>query len=71
MGFGSGPYLVLPLLGPSSIRDKASKFLRLERTLQAIELDPYIFTRNTYLARRCSAVDGEDPLEQDAHPAHD
>jgi phospholipid-binding lipoprotein MlaA len=93
-GVSSGPYLVLPLLGPSTTRDTAAlpvdfgldpltyvqddgwryglKGLRLverratvlpyEQTLESIELDPYLFVRDAYLARRRnSSLDGNPP----------
>src|SRR5450432_530000 len=91
-GLGSGPYLVLPLLGPSSVRDTAglgvdfftdpviylgdgtvreaaaglrlvdrrARVLDIEKTLKSIELDPYIFVRDAYLARRRNAVNHGD-----------
>jgi len=107
-GFGSGPYLVLPLLGPSSVRDTAglgvdfatdpvlrlrdhdvrnaaaalrienqrAELLGIEKTLKSIELDPYVFMRDTYLARRRNAVEGDDPPApmtegESGHPAHE
>ena len=95
-GFGPGPYLVLPFLGPSNVRDGLA--LPLDRvtslsslaaeganryTLTAMELihtragllnassvlgqvalDRYTFVRDSYLARRRSAVyDGDPPPE--------
>jgi phospholipid-binding lipoprotein MlaA len=94
-GVGSGPYLVLPLLGPSTVRDTAAlvvdakgdllsnvavpernsaKFLDLldERSrllgatdmLDQVALDPYTFTRDSFLQRRRSRVfDGNPPDE--------
>ncbi len=94
-GFGPGPYLVLPLLGPSSVRDAVGLPLDLRATgtglvtedhtrralgtalnvvdtragllgatrlLGDIALDPYIFLRDAYLARRRNLVyDGDPP----------
>lgn len=95
-GFGPGPYIVLPFLGPSNVRDASA--LPLDRitsfaslageganayTLTALELihtragllnassvlgqvalDRYTFVRDSYLARRRSAVyDGNPPPE--------
>jgi phospholipid-binding lipoprotein MlaA len=95
-GLGSGPYLVLPLLGPSSVRDTAglgvdfvtdpvlrlgdrtvhevagglrlvdrrARVLDIEKTLTSIELDPYIFIRDAYLARRRNAVNHGDSTDR-------
>jgi phospholipid-binding lipoprotein MlaA len=93
-GLASGPYLVLPILGPSSVRDAAAlpadfgldpvihvsdttwryslvatraveqraSLLQAEKTLTSIELDPYLFMRDAYPARRRSLVyDGNPP----------
>ena len=93
-GIEPGPYLVLPLLGPSSVRDSFGLVVDLEldpllhvsdkewrygltalrlvqqrafligtdTTLRSIELDPYLFTRDAYLARRRNATfDGDPP----------
>ena len=97
-GFGSGPYVVLPILGPSSVRDsfglavdigldplfyvkdddwrlgllglrvvdQRASFLEIERTLKTIEVDPYLFTRDAYLARRRSFVFDGDPPDKPA-----
>lgn len=100
-GLASGPYLVLPLLGPSSVRDtfglvvnyglepmaylkdedwrwgltgllvvdRRASVLEIEKTLNSIELDPYLFVRDAYLARRRNAVyDGSPP---DPAPSED
>jgi phospholipid-binding lipoprotein MlaA len=97
-GFGPGPYLVLPFLGPSNVRDasawpldRVTSFSSLAGeganayTLTALELihtragllnassvlgqvalDRYTFVRDSYLARRRSAVyDGNPPPEPD------
>jgi len=95
-GLGSGPYLVLPLLGPSSVRDTAglgvdfvtdpvlrlgdrtvqeaagglrlvdrrARVLDIEKTLTSIELDPYIFIRDGYLAMRRNAVNHGDSSDR-------
>ena len=98
-GFRSGPYLVLPLLGSSSVRDalalpvdfeldplfyiheqdvrlglaglrviqERASVLKLEKTVDSVELDPYTFRRDFYLARRRNAIaDGEQPKDQKA-----
>ena len=99
-GIDSGPYVVLPLLGPSSVRDtfglvgdvgldplvyvsddgwrygliglrvveQRAAVLDIEKTLKSIELDPYLFTRDAYLARRRSNVYDGNPPEPAASP---
>jgi phospholipid-binding lipoprotein MlaA len=99
-GLASGPYLVLPILGPSSVRDalalpadfaldpvmhvsdttwryslvvtrtvqRRASFLEAEKALTSIELDPYLFMRDAYLARRRSLVYDGDPPEPQASP---
>lgn len=99
-GLASGPYLVLPILGPSSLRDafalpadfvldpvshvsdktwryslaatrvvqQRASFLEAEKTLRSIVFDPYLFTRDAYLARRNSLVYDGDPPEPEAPP---
>lgn len=101
-GVPAGPYIVIPLLGPSTLRDAAALFavdaridpvryindipvrnelygLRLvDRRVQLLDttnlletaaLDPYIFIRDAYLARRRSLVfDGNPPPESDEQP---
>lgn len=96
-GVQTGPYLVLPLLGPSTLRDASALFLvdskidpvryvndipvrnisygvrLIDRRAQLLDttnfledaaLDPYVFVRDAYLARRRSLVeDGK------AHPS--
>ena len=97
-GFGAGPYLVLPLLGPSSLRDTAgwlldrrttlparvddsgdsnrltllgvvqtrSELLAASRMVTQVALDPYLFIREGYLARRRNQVfDGNPPPAPD------
>ena len=87
-GVPSGPYLVLPFMGPSTIRDTVgripevyfndlmwssqdnditltrttvgaintrSQYLELDRLI-ALQVDPYIFVRNSYLSNRQKAV---------------
>jgi len=97
-GIGSGPYLVLPLIGPSTVTDSAgmipaafytdlrtaygnetatyvllganvvdsrARLLGASRVME-LQLDPYIFQRETYLQRRRQLVhDGNPPLEDD------
>lgn len=112
-GVAPGPYLVLPLLGPSTLRDTAAlpvdaqgnlvssvehiptrnslTVLRLVDTrasllgasamLEAVALDKYTFTRDSYLQRRRSSIydgnppdDGEvekSPVKQDFSEARD
>lgn len=92
-GVGLGPYVVIPLLGPSSLRDslalivdsqldplgyinvpprnigygvrvvdKRARLLDTTNLLQDAALDPYLFVRDAYLARRRSQVaDGAPP----------
>jgi phospholipid-binding lipoprotein MlaA len=93
-GLGSGPYVVLPVFGPSSVRDtfglvadfgldplvyvrddgwryglvglraieQRASVLDIEKTFKAIEIDPYLFTRDAYLTRRRNSVyDGNPP----------
>jgi phospholipid-binding lipoprotein MlaA len=92
-GVGSGPYVVLPLLGPSTVRDTAalvvdsrgnllsnvavpernsakavdlldrrSRLLGATDMLDQVALDPYTFTRDSFLQRRRSQVyDGNPP----------
>ncbi len=100
-GFPTGPYLVLPLLGPSNVRDAlalpADRITSLSSlasgtanryTLAALELihtragllnassilgqvalDRYTFVRDSFLARRRSAIyDGNPPPEPDDDP---
>lgn len=102
-GLSSGPYVVLPLFGPSSVRDafglvadigldplvhardddwrigvlglraieQRASVLDIEKTIKLIELDPYLFTRDAYLARRLNNVyDGNPPVRpRDGAPA--
>jgi phospholipid-binding lipoprotein MlaA len=95
-GLDSGPYLVVPLFGPSSVRDTAglgvdfftdpvlrvgdptfqeaaaglrvvdrrAGVLAFEQTLTSIELDPYIFVRDGYLAMRRNAVNHGDSSDR-------
>ncbi|WP_296485560.1 VacJ family lipoprotein [Rhodoferax sp.] len=112
-GVPPGPYLVLPLLGPSTLRDTAAlpvdaqgnlvstlehiparnslTVLRLVDTrasllgasamLEAVALDKYTFTRDSYLQRRRSGIydgnppdDGEvekSPVKQDLSEVRD
>lgn len=94
-GVGPGPYVVLPVLGPSNLRDGVSLFtadkygdlvqhidhiptrnstyvfravdtrmqiLRAEELLRDAALDPYSFTRDSYLQlRRSEVYDGNPP----------
>jgi phospholipid-binding lipoprotein MlaA len=95
-GFGPGPYLVLPFLGPSNVRDASAwpldritsfptlagdganvytltalelihtraGLLNASSILGQVALDRYTFVRDSYLARRRSAVyDGNPPPE--------
>ncbi len=93
-GVPTGPYLVIPLLGPSSLRDatallavdtqldplgfvndipvrnisygvrvvdKRAQLLDTTNLLEEASLDPYVFVRDAYLARRNSLVrDGNE-----------
>ena len=95
-GIGSGPYLVLPLVGPSNLRDgiglvpqfflldprvalseneirwgllawdyldTRSTLLGASRVLD-LQLDPYLFVRESYRQRRLNLIhDGNPPLE--------
>lgn len=106
-GVSPGPYVVLPLLGPSTVRDtagwavdnrydlwrtevpslglryggsalrlvdKRSSFLGLDRSMNELALDKYVFMRDAYLQRRKAATqkkssnrdndgdDGEDTI---------
>lgn len=95
-GLPAGPYIVLPLLGPSSLRDAAglpldryatmtshvvqaeewalsalqlvnvrSELLATTKLVGDVSLDPYVFVRDAYLARRLDQVyDGAPPLEK-------
>lgn len=95
-GLPAGPYIVLPLLGPSSLRDAAglpldryatmtshvvqaeewalsalqlvnvrSELLATTKLVGDVSLDPYVFVRDAYLARRLDLVyDGAPPLEK-------
>lgn len=99
-GVPTGPYVVLPLLGPSTLRDAAALFLvdsnldplryvndipvrnitygvrLIDRRAQLLDtsnlledaaLDPYVFIRDAYLARRRSLVgDGDSGPSTDA-----
>lgn len=93
-GIGNGPYIVLPILGPSTVRDGAGLFadgfasptyqikhmrtrnqayltrginrraelLDQEKVLNEAMLDPYEFTRDSYLLYRKNLVyDGNPP----------
>jgi phospholipid-binding lipoprotein MlaA len=94
-GVGSGPYVVLPLLGPSTVRDtvalvvdskgnllsnvavpernsakavdlldRRSRLLGATDMLDQVALDPYTFTRDSFLQRRRSQIfDGYPPDE--------
>jgi phospholipid-binding lipoprotein MlaA len=98
-GFGTGPYLVLPIIGPRNIRDavgfgvdwvtnpiyyrigdneagwamwilryvdRRSDLLRSQQVLESAAIDPYVFTRDSYLQRRRYLVyDGDPPMEED------
>lgn len=102
-GFGPGPYIVWPLLGPSTLRDSAglpldlyagaparytaddtaqwelgllnlidtrASLLGATELLRQAALDPYVFLRDAYLARRRSLVwDGNPPPEVADPPA--
>ena len=62
-GVGSGSYLVLPILGPSSTR---ARLMKLD-ALRASTIDEYAAVRDAYLAKRASDVrDGavEDEAEE-------
>lgn len=95
-GVPAGPYIVLPLLGPSSLRDTAglpldrwattathfvdveawaatalqlvnvrAELLATTKLVGEVSLDPYVFVRDAYLARRHDQVwDGAPPLEK-------
>jgi phospholipid-binding lipoprotein MlaA len=99
-GMGSGPYVVIPFFGPSSVRDsfglaadfgldpllhlrdkdwrygltglrvveKRASVLQIEKTLDSIELDAYLFTRDAYLSRRRNSVYDGDPPPDDLLP---
>lgn len=97
-GIPSGPYLVLPLFGPSTVRDGSALFVDsyidpsrfvndipvrnsaygvrlVDKRAQALDttnfidnaaLDPYVFVRDAYLARRRSLIlDGKSPPATD------
>lgn len=98
-GIGTGPYLVLPIIGPRNIRDtvgfgvdwvsnpiyyrigdnkvgwamwilryvdRRSDLLRSQQVLESAAIDPYIFTRDSYLQRRRYLVyDGNPPMDED------
>jgi phospholipid-binding lipoprotein MlaA len=102
-GFGPGPYLVLPVFGPSNVRDglampldrstglsslpstdggvagvalaeavhTRASLISASALLGQVALDRYSFIRDSFLARRRSAVyDGNPPPEpEDAEPA--
>jgi len=60
-GIGNGPYLVLPLFDPSTLRDSAG-LLDKEKVLDEAMIDPYEFTRDSYLQYRKNLVyDGNPP----------
>ena len=101
-GVGPGPYFVLPILGPSTIRDTAAlpadlaattfslvsddtgvvlaastlqlvnaraNLLSASSLLDSLALDPYLFLRDAYLARRrCQVYDGNPPEERFDEP---
>ena len=94
-GLSSGPYVVLPLIGPSSVRDTAGRLvdmqgdlvsqsgnvparnslktldlvdtraslLRASELLDQAALDKYAFTRDVYLQRRESLINGNQRTE--------
>ncbi len=97
-GVPSGPYVVLPLFGPSTVRDAAALLVDsttdptryvndipwrnssygvrlVDKRAQALDttnfidnaaLDPYVFVRDAYLARRRSLIlDGQAPPPTD------
>ena len=98
-GVPTGPYLVLPIIGPSDFRDGAAfavdwvsnpiyyrigdnaigwslwtlryvdrraDLLRSQGVLESAAIDPYLFTRESYLQRRRYLVyDGDPPLDED------
>jgi phospholipid-binding lipoprotein MlaA len=100
-GMPAGPYLVWPLLGPSSVRetvampldrgigpglvindtgataglaligvvDTRAGLLRASRLLGDVALDPYVFLRDAYLARRRNLVWDGNPPDEDQEPA--
>jgi phospholipid-binding lipoprotein MlaA len=100
-GMPAGPYLVWPLLGPSSVRetvampldrgvgpglvindmgatiglaligvvDTRAGLLRASRLLGDVALDPYVFVRDAYLARRRNLVWDGNPPDEDQEPA--
>ncbi len=49
-GVGAGPYVVLPLLGPSTLRDTAGSMV--DRQADQVRQLPHVPTRNTLLALR-------------------
>ncbi|MGI9024739.1 MAG: MlaA family lipoprotein [Burkholderiaceae bacterium] len=103
-GIQTGPYIVLPLLGPSTLRDASALFLVDSRTdplryvndipvrnisygvrlvdrraqlldttnfLEDAALDPYVFVRDAYLARRRSLVNDGNTRPADDAPGGD
>lgn len=97
-GVKQGPYLVLPLLGPSTLRDSTDiasrwftnplRFVSMRREYEWIitgvqvtdartradwairfrekaAIDPYIFTRETYMRYRTSLLNPDKPAEVD------
>jgi phospholipid-binding lipoprotein MlaA len=98
-GLGPGPYLVLPVIGPSTVADGIGfipqalytdpRTVAVDSTEEALvligidvidirarllgasklvdlQLDPYIFTRETYLQQRRQLIyDGNPPLEEE------
>lgn len=101
-GVGNGPYIMLPFLGPSNVRDtggliirslttdivptvfdgdelayaialrltdQRAKLLGADETLD-LQVDPYLFLRESYRQSRLSAIyDGSPPIEEDEFEA--
>jgi phospholipid-binding lipoprotein MlaA len=73
-GVPSGPYLVLPLFGPSTFRDAAgldfvstrARYLNATNLLEEAALDKYLFVRDAYLGqRRAKLAEGKDEAPPD------
>ncbi|MCK9469675.1 MAG: VacJ family lipoprotein [Porticoccaceae bacterium] len=69
-GVGSGPYVVLPLLGPSTLRDAPSRYV--DTFLDPINTMDHVPTRNTVhgtkvLSGRAGLLDAEEMISGDRY----
>src|SRR3989344_5016493 len=78
-GVGTGPYLVLPVLGPSTVRDTfalpvvdtRANLLRASSVLDSAALDKYSFTRDVFLQVRSQAGEPQNSKGSDGKTGND